>query len=237
MEILPNIEIIDLALYLKKEKILIIADLHIGLEEAMNKQGVLIPRFQFREIQMRLKKMINKYPVKKIIINGDLKHEFGIISEQEWNHALKILDLCLKYAPVILIKGNHDKIIGPIAEKRNVQIFDLYQTEDVVITHGDKITLGLNKKTIIIAHEHPAITITDGIRKEKYKCFLKGKWKDKNLIVMPSINLITEGTDVLKQKLLSPFLQQDLDNFDVYVIEDKVYNFGKLNKLKEKELI
>ena len=231
MEILPNIEIVDLALYLKKEKILIIADLHIGQEEAMNKQGILIPRFQFKEIESRLKKILDKLEINKIIINGDLKHEFGIISEQEWRNTLKILDLCLSYAPVILIKGNHDKIIGPIANKRNVQILESYKTNDITILHGDKLK-EIKTKTLIIAHEHPAITISDEIRKEKYKCFLKGKWKNKNLIVMPSFNQITEGTDIANQRLLSPFLK-NISNFEVYVIEDKVYNFGKLKNLNQ----
>lgn len=230
MEILKDIEIVDLSLYLKKEKILVIADLHIGQEEAMNKQGILIPRFQFNEIESRLKKILEKLKLNRIIINGDLKHEFGIISEQEWRNTLKILDLCLSYAPVILIKGNHDKIIGPIANKRNVQILDSYETKEVTILHGDKLR-EIKTEIIIIGHEHPAITISDKIRKEKYKCFLKGKWKNKNLIVMPSFNIITEGTDVINQRLLSPFLK-NISNFEVYALEDKVYNFGKIKNLK-----
>ena len=231
MEILKDIEIVDLALYLKEEKILIIADLHIGQEEAMNKEGILIPRFQFKEIESRLKKILDKLEINKIIINGDLKHEFGIISEQEWRNTLKILDLCLSYAPVILIKGNHDKIIGPIADKRNVQILESYETKEITILHGDKLK-EIKTKTLIIGHEHPAIIISDRIRKEKYKCFLKGKWKNKTLIVMPSFNFITEGTDITNQKLLSPFLK-NISNFEVYVIEDKVYNFGKLKNLRQ----
>ncbi len=232
MEILKNIEIVDLALYLKKEKILIIADLHIGQEEAMNKQGILIPRFQFKEIEKRLKNILDKLEIKRIIINGDLKHEFGIISEQEWRNTLKILDLCLNYAPVILIRGNHDKIIGPIANKRNVQILESYKTKGITILHGDKLK-EIKTKTIIIGHEHPAITISDKIRKEKYKCFLKGKWKNKNIIVMPSFNQLTEGTDIASQRLLSPFLK-NISNFEVYVIEDKIYNFGKLKNLNQR---
>ena len=58
MEIQRGIEIIDLALYLKKEKILIISDLHLGYEEALNKQGYLIPRFQFEEIIKKLKSIL-----------------------------------------------------------------------------------------------------------------------------------------------------------------------------------
>jgi len=50
---------------------------------------------------------------------------------------------------------------------------------------------------------------------------------------MPSFCLVTEGTDILKEKLLSPFLDQDLKNFDVFVVADKVYDFGKLKNLTQ----
>jgi len=80
MEIEKGIKIKDLALIYKDH--LIISDLHIGLEEALNKQGILIPRFQFKEIKQRLEPLLLK-KIKVIVINGDLKHEFGTISEQE----------------------------------------------------------------------------------------------------------------------------------------------------------
>ena len=231
MEIIKGIEIIDLCLYVKKEKILILADTHIGYEESLNKQGVLIPRFGFMEIIKRLEKVFKKVKgIDKIIINGDVKHEFGTISEQEWRHTLQLLDfLGRKCNEVVLIKGNHDTILGPIAEKRKVKVVDSYKIRDILIIHGNLVPELKGVKTIIIGHEHPAINIKDGIRTELFKCFLKGKFKRKILIVQPSFNLVAEGSDVLKGKLLSPFLQQNLDNFECFIVGDKVYSFGKLN--------
>ena len=63
MKITNNIEIIDLALYLKKENILIIADSHIGFEEALNKQGILVPRIHFKDLVKRLEKILNKITI------------------------------------------------------------------------------------------------------------------------------------------------------------------------------
>ena len=98
--------------------------------------------------------------------------------------------------------------------------------------HGDKILKeSLNSKILIIGHEHPALNLREGPRKELYKCFLLGKYKNKILIVQPSFNLLTEGSDILKEKSLSPFLQQNLNNFEVFVVADKVYNFGKIKNL------
>ena len=235
MEIIKDIEIIDLALYLKKKDILILADTHIGYEEALNKQGVLIPRFQFNEIIQRLEGIIGTKKFKKIIINGDIKHEFGTISEQEWRHTLRLLDFLKKHCDeIVLIKGNHDKILGPIAKKRNVKVKDHEIIGDILVMHGDKLDDKLIKKVkkIIIGHEHPAVSLRDGPRIEKFKCFLKGKFKRKVLIVQPSFNLVTEGTDIITEKLLSPFLQKDLANFEVFIVSDKVYGFGKLKNLQ-----
>ena len=245
MRIHNGIEIIDLGL--KVDNTFIICDTHIGFEEALNKQGILVPRFQFSEIIKKLERILKAGKIKQIIINGDVKHEFGTISDQEWRHTLQLLDFLSKYGKVILIKGNHDTILGPIAKKRNVEVKDYYITEfsrgkkslkkKILIIHGDKLNKNIEnliKKTdiIIIGHEHPAITLKEGPRVELYKCFLKGRFKGKLLIVQPSFSLVTEGTDVIKEKLLSPFLKQNLDNFDVYVVEDKVYDFGKLRNLR-----
>jgi len=233
MEILKNIEIIDLALYLKKEKILIIADTHIGYEESLNKQGILIPRTAFKDLVLRTEKILNKLPkLDKIIINGDIKHEFGKISETEWRNTLKFIDCLGKYSnEIIIIKGNHDKILLPIAQKRNMKIVDSFKADSILIIHGDKEPSKENLKqirTVIIGHEHPAITIRDNSRQEKYKCFLKGKYQKKDLIVQPSFNLVTEGTDISQEKVISPLLNQNLSNFDVFIVSDKIYHFGKL---------
>ena len=232
MEISPGIEIIDLSLYLKKEKILVISDLHIGLEEAYNKQGILIPRFQFPEIIKHLDLIFSKVKPKTTVINGDLKHEFGTISQQEWKYTLKLLDYLIeKKQKIILIRGNHDAILGPIADKREIKITDFYNpNKEITITHGHKILKNLNK-TIIIGNEHPAISFRER-KYEKYKCFLSGKWKNHNLIVIPSFNFVTEGTDITKEKTISPYLKQDLKNFEFYIVEDKIYKFGKLKEFK-----
>jgi putative SbcD/Mre11-related phosphoesterase len=230
IEVLKGIEIVDLALYLKDTQVLVLADLHIGIEEALVKQGVLVPKFHFKDLVGRVEKIFaalakNKKKVKVVVINGDLKHEFGRISDEEWRNTLKIIDY--------LSRGNHDTILGPIADKRKVLLVDSFLDGDKMIIHGDKLVdIPNSVKTVIIGHDHPAVGLDEDLRREVYKCFLVGKHQRKNLIVMPSLNPLMEGTDVKDEKLLSPFLQKDLGSFDVYIVADKVYGFGKLKKLK-----
>ena len=93
MEIQKGIQIIDLALYLTKSRTLLITDTHIGYEESLNKQGMFIPRFYFKDMIQRLEKIRKKVKPLRIIINGDIKHEFGNISNQEWRHTLRLIDV------------------------------------------------------------------------------------------------------------------------------------------------
>ena len=95
MELYKGIEIRDLSVYLRKENILILSDLHIGYEESLNKGGFLIPRIQFKEMYERAKKMLCNDRFSSIVITGDLKHEFGVISDTEWRNTLKLIYLLL----------------------------------------------------------------------------------------------------------------------------------------------
>lgn len=238
-EIMPGIRIVDLGLYLEKEKALIIADLHLGYEEMLNSQGIFVPRINFTKIKKTLKKMFKELPkLKRVVILGDLKHEFGTISMQEWQEVIKMLQFIQKNCKNIsLVKGNHDKILGPLVKYEGLKTEeDLYITEKgVLFLHGHKLSESENfkkAKTIVIAHEHPAVSLRGGVRSELYKCFLKGKFNDKNLIVLPSLNSVSVGTNILREKLLSPFLQQDLSSFECWLVEDKPYYFGKLRELE-----
>jgi len=140
MEIIKNIKIIDLALYLTKSKTLIIADSHIGFEESLNKQGILVPRFHFKDLIQRLEKILKKVKPDTIIINGDIKHELGTISEQEWRYTLRLIDFLGKHCSnLFLVRGNHDKILGPIAKKRNIDVVNQIIMDNILITHGDKL--------------------------------------------------------------------------------------------------
>ena len=244
MKLLPEVEALDLGIYLQKENTFIISDLHLGYEKELHMRGILVPPFQFNEIKARLERIFQEYPTfKYIVINGDLKHEFGRISNQEWDEILELIDiLSIHCEKIIVIKGNHDIILDRITNKRNVQFekIGFSPSKNIFITHGHIIPKKDKRlsdaKTIIIGNEHPAVSLTDGIITEKYKCFLKGSWKRKNLIVQPSFCLVTEGTDILREEVISEFLEDlNLKNFEVFVVAapDEIKYFGKIKNLEK----
>lgn len=234
MQIHDNIKIVGHSLYLEEYKTLIIADLHLGYEQELIKKGVLVPKKQFERIIKQLDKIFEEVEAEQIILNGDVKHAFGKISEQEWRDILRLIDyLKRKVKKIIVVEGNHDPVLWPVTAKRNIELVHEVQFENILVTHGDE---DINPKeynidTIIMGHEHPAIQLAEGARKERFKCFMKGKYKKATLLCLPSFNPLTEGTDMLSEPRLSPLLQDNIENFEVWTAVGARY-FGKIKDLE-----
>ncbi len=241
-EILPGIEIRGLCLYLREEDTLIFADLHLGYEDELKKTGIIVPRFQYKEITEHLEKVISAVKkdgkIRRAVIDGDLKHEFGRISEQEWSEVVRFLSFLEKhFEETVLVRGNHDNILGPIAERKNLSVVDHLFLEErkIYIAHGHRIPYDSDfnrSQVVIIAHDHPAVSLRDNVHSEKVKCFLSGKWEKKNLIQLPSMCFVSLGSDVLTEGILSPFLEKNRESFDAYCVEGMaVFCFGKLRNI------
>ena len=230
MKLSQETELVGKGLFLKAEKTLIIGDLHLGYEEMLINKGILVPKAQLKETLRDLEELVKKTRPLRIVINGDLKHEFGRVLGQEWKDTLTLIDWIGKLGiKLIIIKGTHDSILKPILRKRSLETVDSLLLGKIFIFHGDKeIKIPSGVKTLIIGHEHPAITLREGKKTEKFKCFLRGQWRGKGLIVLPAFNPLVEGTDILTESAISPLVKQ-MKRREVFVIGAKeIFNFGKI---------
>ena len=223
----------------KNRRILAIGDLHLGYEEYMNRTGFFVSREMFNETVEYLGKIFDKIGVvEEIVLLGDVKQEFGIIGRQEWDDVLKLFDfLERKCKRIIVVKGNHDVILEPIVKKSCVELKEIYIFRDVCFVHGDKKFENMKDERVqlwVMGHGHPAVKISDGVKIEKYKCFLEGKHKEKKVIIAPSFFEGNEGTDP-RENNLGLAWEFKLENFKVKVVQDnslKVLDFGKLKEIK-----
>nr|BAL60085.1 hypothetical conserved protein [Candidatus Acetothermum autotrophicum] len=259
-----GLELIDLALFLPNSRALVIADVHLGIEEALRDEGVFVPRQHLAHVQQRLERIFQELHItpseslRKIIINGDLRHQFGPLSRVEQKESQEFLRWLAPWAEqIVLIEGNHDGSLRQFASER-VTVTKSYREGPCLFVHGDEVldltpqppslkrkgehsppSLGEGsgeRSWLIIGHEHPAVGLRDPItqRVEVYKCFLVGKFGGNNLLVLPSFNQLVRGSDLLKEQPLSPFVQQsDLESFLVYPVSDngRIYEFGPLRRL------
>lgn len=220
-----------------EEGILVVGDLHLGYEEAMNRSGVFVTREMYNEMIKEFDEMFLKIgKVDKIILLGDVKHAFSGNLTQEWNDVLRLIKyLKGKCGKLIILRGNHDNYLVNIANKEGIDIEKLYFWNGIMFMHGDVDSNELYDKKIeywVMGHVHPAIKISDGNKMEKYKCFLIGKYKDKKVIIVPSFFSLVVGSDV-REDLNVPW-DFNVDSWDVKIVGDDldVLDFGKLKRIK-----
>ncbi len=221
------------------EKVLVIGDLHLGYEGSMRNSGVMIPVKLYEKCIADFKEIIAKVKgfVDKIVVLGDVKHEFGRILPEEWNLIQKFLKLLKEHCKqLIIIEGNHDVILFPIMRQMNIETVDFFIWEGAIFAHGDKDFEKLHADEVkmwVFGHGHPAIVLREGVTRESYKCFLTGLYKRKKIILAPSFFPLINGTDAREFDLGYPF-DFKINNFEVIVVGDKLenLNFGKLGKIK-----
>jgi hypothetical protein len=239
-----NYEFIKKTLLFPESGILVIGDLHIGYEHAIRQSGILLPESQINEIIDELRDVfdiINKKQIKlkKVIFLGDIKHSFGY-DWQEKNYFREVSDFLKNYIGeknIIFIKGNHDTVDYSFGKMKNYYIY-----KNLAFVHGHESfpkVFEKEIKVIVMGHIHPSIILRDkqNIKRERYKCFLTGKFKKKQVIILPSFLNITEGSPVNNYKddyenYFSIIPKKSLINFNVFVVgEDRVYAFGKVKEL------
>jgi uncharacterized protein len=232
VEILPGYFACGLTLHIPSQNAIAFSDVHLGFEGALNRDGVLVPGFQYAEIVRLVREALKEAKPEKVIIDGDLKHEFGGVSGREWAEVLGFLDVLSGYE-VTLVRGNHDRVMGPVNARGGVKLADELRLGTTLFVHGDRLPRRLGGfKTVVIGHEHPCVGLREGQRVEKVKCFLVGEWEGRDLIVLPSMNLVTEGTDLLEEPPLSPLLGGDIGRFKAYGVEEgRILYFGRLRDI------
>ena len=240
-----NYIFIGKTLFFPEKGILAVGDLHLGFEYRLQQSGVLVPEAQVDEIKEELKGVFEeikekKFKLKKIVFIGDIKHSFSY-EWKEKNYFKEILNFLREYVSdknIILIKGNHDTIDYSFSDR----LQDYFIDGEIAFTHGHEAFPEVFKdkiKIIVIGHLHPSVILSDkqNIKREKFKCFLIGKFRKKEIIILPSFLATIEGTTInnIKEEYEDYFSiipKKSLINFETFVVGEKeVYDFGKVKKL------
>jgi len=238
-------ELINQSSFFLEQGILAIGDLHIGYEHGMKGKGVSLPETQPDEIINDLRKIIfdigkKGHKLKKIVFLGDIKHFFNY----EWREKVyfkKVFEFLSRHVEeknIILIKGNHDKF-----DLSGKKMKNYYVSKSLAFTHGHIAYPRIfeeDVKMIVMGHLHPSIMLMDkqGIKREKYKCFLAGKFRGKEVLILPSFMEMVEGTAVnseyfQSEKGFSIIPEKEIQKFSVKVVNDngEIMDFGEVRKL------
>ncbi len=248
IEIFPGVYTVNgfRTIYIKNLNAVVISDLQLGEEMYLaEERGIFIPQFQLNEMKRDLEQIYKRTKAKVLVINGDLKHEFGEASKQEWREVKDFISYAYNFfQKIILVRGNHDNYLIPIVKKLGLKVYNpFYLEEGFLFTHGHK-KIDYPKKfhTLVIGHVEPTIALRRGVDKIKVPVILFGKMKNgKNIICLPAFSPLSSGIEinlVEKNELLSPILREDVDVDELIPIavskEVGALKFPKVGVLRSK---
>jgi len=178
------------------ENVLVVADMHLGYEAALEYEGLSIPRVQTKKIERYMVDVIGSVGPRKVIVAGDLKHNFSRNLVQEWKDVSRFVEVLSGLAPLEVVKGNHDNFLGVILKEREITLRKTIQIGDTTVVHGHEL-VDVSQQ-IVMGHLHPSIRLTDSVGASlKDQCFLYNERK--RVLILPALSLVSPGTDVVGQ--------------------------------------
>ena len=238
IEILPGVRVTkERCLLLDDGPTVVLGDLHLGYERALEEEGMYIPRFNTESIRESLNRIICEYEPRRIVLLGDIKHDFKRTRYEGKEEVRRIIDLLQGAADVICVKGNHDNFLQNILYDTGIMAVDYVDICGFRMEHGHVDT---GKRPVIIGHEHPSVRIAGAVSGGvKIQCFLH--MKKEGIIVIPPFSPLSSGSDLSlagPDTFMSPACRAaDVSDADVYGISEfGMMPLGKLGEIESIEL-
>lgn len=222
------------AAMLTEDRVLVVADMHLGCEAALEYQGLSIPRVQTRKIERYMVELIKDLKPKRIIVAGDLKHNFSRNLTQEWQDVTRFVHVLSDLAPLEVVKGNHDNYLGAILSDLGISLRNEAQACGYRVLHGHSGTR--TDRPTIIGHLHPSVRLRDDIGGSlKDHCFLHNRSID--MLVLPALSIVAPGLDVVRSSdvdFASPLLPRNglVDFVPILFSKDKALVFPAVGELR-----
>lgn len=218
------------------EDVMVVADLHLGCEAALEGEGLSLPRIQTRKIQRLVKDLVDEVNPSRLIVAGDLKHNFSRNLSQEWDDVSMFVQGLRDSVPLEVVKGNHDNYLGSILREHGVPFLRETSVSGVRIVHGHEGAP--DGRPTIMGHVHPSISLKEGVGPGvKDGCFLYSE--EQQLLVLPAMSLVAGGVDVVAEERLgdmSPMLKGiDVDDLRPVVFSGRApLRFPSIGEMKSR---
>lgn len=148
----------------RKKRTLVIADPHIGWENALQQKGIHVPS-QTPKILKKLVALLQEHKPDALLVLGDVKFTVVATEPGEWHDIPDFFtELQHHVNEIDIVRGNHDaNLESLLPEKVKLLPASGAVIGDVGLFHGHKWpspTL-LNCKTLLMGHVHPVVVFRD----------------------------------------------------------------------------
>lgn len=233
-------------------KVLVAADIHLGLEYEMWLCGVSIPS-QMERLLERLKGYLKKIEPDRLVLLGDTKHNVPKTSWQEKQEVPSFLRSLSQEVEVDLVPGNHDGGLADLAPPgTRVMPSSGYILDGVGYFHGHTWPAPalFNSDMLVAGHIHPAIRLRDPLGHSVTKpvwartplsaAAVEAQYRQKlpspEMVIVPAFNHLCGGLPLNKpgEDERGPILiMADLDMARIYLLDGT--DLGSLGAIKARE--
>ena len=157
------------AVYWVDRDILLLADLHLGKETHFRKKGLAAPGQILYENLQKLERLVQRFPVQRMIFLGDLFHS-------SYNDAWQPFSSWMADYPNIsfeLVEGNHDILDKRLYEASGMTVHkEPFELEPFLLSHHPMESIAAGKYNLY-GHIHPGVALQGPAKQYlKLPCFL-----------------------------------------------------------------
>jgi len=178
------------------EDLLVVGDMHIGLEEKLGEAGIHVNDLAY-SMGKELKQIFEASGANKIALLGDIKESIGYPTKIEQNE-IKAFFNELSGIEITILKGNHDAHLQEVLEMLGLkyEVKKELLLSSAALLHGNAYPSdeALKKRYIIVGHGHPAFKINGNV--EKVWLVAKSKKLKSEFIITPAFNPLKTGIDI-----------------------------------------
>ncbi len=227
---------------------LVVADLHIGIEEELREKGVHVPSRALDMADMILD-LADRHGADRLVVVGDVKHLVPKMASRERGDVYRFFTRILeRIRRVDVAPGNHDGLLRHILP-RAVRFRSPYgfRIEDAGFCHGHAwpSKTVMEARTLVMGHNHPAVAFRDALgHRQILPCWWRVPFRRRHeryarlpagAIVVPAFNELCGGVPVndVRAKFLGPLFDDGLVNVNASKIHLLDGTFlGRLDDLR-----
>ena len=173
----------DRALYWPREKMLVVADAHLGKAGHFRKNGIALPADLVLQDLARLQSLLDLYSPNQLVFLGDLFHS---LPNQEWDWFGEWL-ATNPNIEAVLISGNHDTSVPHHSISTRLLVVPELEASPFMLTHEPLKTFpeGLYN---LCGHIHPGVRLVGkGSQSLRLPCF----WFGEKTGILPAFGNLT----------------------------------------------
>jgi hypothetical protein len=179
----------DAAVHLRGPDALVLADVHVGMDEA---SAVAFPMGERRDLTERLSALVAAFEPATVVFAGDLLHSFSRVSAGTDETVSSLVGACRGAgARVVVVRGNHDAMLEAV---HSGDVHDEYALADgTLVCHGHEAPAG-DAPLYVVGHDHPVVAV-EGRRRPCY-LYGPGTYRGGDVLMLPAFTRLAAGVEV-----------------------------------------